>query len=244
MLDRLLRALLPRTCLLCELPLGAASASRPDLCEHCLAALPWNTGACRQCALPLPAGATERCPTCEWFPPPWSRAVVPLVYADEVTGWVHRLKDHLGLVEARTLGQLLADAAAGAYTADTPPDFLVPVPLTWRRLAARGHNQALALALPVGRRLGIPVARTGARRVRHTRRQRGLPADQRSVNLLGAFATRRDWRGCRIGIVDDVLTTGATATELAHVLLDAGASEVHVLCAARAVRAAAPRPLP
>jgi len=110
------------------------------------------------------------------------------------------------------------------------------VPLTAWRLARRGHNQALALARPVARALGIPVLRNGVQRIRRTPPQRGLALAERLQNLEGAFATQRDWSGWRVAIVDDVMTTGATAGELSRTLLAAGATEVHVLCAARALR--------
>jgi len=238
MFERLLRALFPGACLLCDLTLPAGTAV--DLCADCRSALPWNTPACRHCALPLsqPGDSTINgvCATCEWLPPPYAAALAPLRYAGPVPRWVRQLKDHLGLVEGRTLGLLLADAAAKFYADQRRPDVLVPVPLAWSRLARRGHNQALALALPLGHKLGIPVQRAGVRRVRRTPPQRGLALDERLQNLIGAFATRRAWHGLTVGLVDDVLTSGATVTELSHTLLEAGAVEIHVLCAARAVR--------
>jgi ComF family protein len=236
MFDRLLRALFPGACLLCDLTLPTGAGV--DLCADCHRALPWNVPACRHCALPLPTNLALAgvCATCEWLPPRYSAALAPLLYTGPVPTWIRQLKDHLGLVEGRTLGLLLAAAAAGFYAGQRRPDVLIPVPLAWSRLARRGHNQALALALPLGRALGIPVQRTGVRRVRRTPPQRGLALDQRLHNLIGAFATRHSWAGLTVGLVDDVLTSGATVSELTDTLLDAGAAEVHVLCAARAVR--------
>jgi ComF family protein len=139
---------------------------------------------------------------------------------------------------------LLAEASAARYAAAAhdahggSADLIVPVPLRPARLARRGHNQALTLAGPVARRLGIPLARHLAIRQRVGARQRGLSRRQRLRNPLGAFAIRRTWSepGPRIAIVDDVVTTGATAAELARRLLAAGAREVHLLCATRTPR--------
>jgi len=259
MLDRLLRSLFPGACLLCDVPLP--DGQDLDLCVHCLGALPSIPNPCPRCGLPLADRATEgapqvpmSCSTCATRPPPYVRTIAPLHYAHPVDQWIRRLKDHSGMVEGRTLGLLLAAAARQVYRDQGPPDLLIPVPLTLARLARRGHNQALTLARPVARALGIPVLPAGARRIRSTPPQRGLGLAERSVNLAGAFAIPRRYAdrpvgtglrsrahrlaiaGRRVGIVDDVMTTGATVAELAQALLAAGAWEVHVLCAARAVR--------
>jgi len=234
MLARLIRSIFPGACLLCDLDLPAGQDI--DLCADCHPALPWNTNACPRCALPLPGHHTGVCLACMLRPPPYAAALAPLRYTGPVADWVRQLKDQMGLVEGRTLGLLLADAAAGFYRDRPPPDLLLPVPLGWRRLAARGHNQAITLALPVARRLGKPLLRLAVRRNRQTRAQRGLGHAQRLHNLAGAFATHRQWRGERVGLIDDVMTTGATAAELSALLLEAGAGEVHVLCAARTPR--------
>jgi ComF family protein len=169
--------------------------------------------------------------------------VAPLRYEGYPQAWVGRLKDHLGMVEGRILGTLLADAAEDLYHNHNDlelarPQVLIPVPLTARRLARRGHNQALTLARPVAQRLGVPVLRRAAIRLRPGRRQRGLSRSERLDNPLGNFASRRSWHDTApcIAIVDDVMTTGATATELARILLAAGAGEVHVLSATRTAR--------
>ncbi len=233
MLPGFLRQLLPGTCLLCEAAL--APDTDPDLCPHCLAALPWNRPACPRCAEPVDDGPPRVCPQCRRRPPPFTRVVAPLRYEGFPRAWVVRLKDQLGMVEGHVLGSLLADAAERAYgPGERRPDLLVPVPLTARRLARRGHNQAITLAGPVAARLGVPLIRRAVLRRHHGRRQRSLGRLERLRNPSGSFASRRRWCNAPcIGIVDDVMTTGATAAELARVLHTAGAGEVHVLCAAR-----------
>ena len=246
MLQHLLRQLLPGTCLMCDGAIPAESAL--DLCRFCLDALPWNDTACQRCAEPLPEAAADAvphtlmCERCRSEPPPFIRTLAPLKYQDAPRAWVGRLKDQLGMVEGHILGTLLADAAARCYRQARDgtlrvPDLLVPVPLTARRLAWRGHNQALTLARPVARKLGIPLSKRAVLRVRPGARQRGLGRSERLHNLDGIFVARHRWHEpiC-IGIVDDVMTTGSTAAELCRVLLAAGAGEVHVLCATRTPR--------
>lgn len=228
------RHLLPGQCLLCET--GLPPEADPDLCTHCLDALPWNEPACPRCGLPLPQ-AVSRCRECDRRTPPFAATIAPLRYEDCAAEWVRRLKDHLGMVEGRVLGMLLARAAVHRYRASPDlrrPDLLVPVPLTWWRLARRGHNQAIALALPVAAAMRVPLWRRAAAR-RSGARQRGSDRSRRLDQPSGAFRCRQRFEapGPCIGLVDDVVTTGATAAALARSLLGAGAAEVHVLAATR-----------
>jgi ComF family protein len=246
----MLRHLLPGACLLCDQPLPPTA--EVDLCGYCLDSLPWNHTGCRRCAHPLDPGSgppgDELCADCRAKPPPYHRALAPLRYQSPVSGWIVRLKNRLGMVEGRALGMLLADAVEAAYRADTAPtrqagrtglpDAVIPVPLTRLRLARRGHNQALTLAMPVARRLGLPLWRRAVLRVRGGRRQRRLGRSDRLENPADAFNCRRHWPapGPCLAVVDDVLTTGATVAAVSRALLDAGAAEVHVWCAARTLR--------
>jgi ComF family protein len=235
----LLRSLLPATCLLCDAELPAHAML--DLCAYCRAALPWNTPCCQRCAEPLEASSglpADSCHRCRQRPPPFARTLAPLRFEGFAGDWVRRLKDRRGMVEGHLLGELLAGQAARCYAvADVRPDVLVPVPLTWRRLARRGHNQAIALAVPVARRLGVPLLRRVVVRAGRGRAQRRLSRRERLANPTIRFVCRRNWTDAPcIGLVDDVMTTGATASALTEVLLAAGAGEVHVLCATRTPR--------
>jgi ComF family protein len=114
------------------------------------------------------------------------------------------------------------------------PDLLVAPPLTRARLRERGFNQALELAKTVGRELGVAVAIEGLRKVRETAPQPSLGGKARRRNLRGAFACRTSLAGAHVAIVDDVLTTGATADAVARVLKGAGAARVSLWTVARA----------
>ena len=116
------------------------------------------------------------------------------------------------------------------------PDVLLPVPLHNARLQKRGFNQALELARPVARRLRLPIAENLCVRNKHTAVQSELDAVERRRNLHAAFEVTRSLAGVHVAILDDVLTTGATASALTLVLRQAGAATVQVWCLARAAR--------
>ena len=218
--------LLPRICRLCDAPVNADL----DLCPPCRRSLPWNRQACRRCGLPLLAAA-DQCAQCVIKPPPFQSVIAPLLFAGPVPKLVYAIKFGKGYGEAKLLCRLLGDAVAAS--GEPLPDLLVPVPLATGRLWRRGHNQAILLAAPLARRFGIPLRRTGVRRSGRGKPQRGQSRTARTASVRGAFQA---WRPCSgvVAIVDDVMTTGATASELARTLLAAGADETVVWAAARA----------
>jgi len=133
---------------------------------------------------------------------------------------IHRFKYRNLRALAEPLGELLA-----SYVLEhpLPADVLVPVPLHPARLADRGYNQSALLARELGRRLDLPVVENSLLRVRHTRQQVGLNAEERRRNVTGAFACCDDrLAGRRVLLIDDVYTTGATLNACGEALMAAG----------------------
>jgi predicted amidophosphoribosyltransferase len=118
-----------------------------------------------------------------------------------------------------------------------PVRVVVPVPTTSSRLRARGYNQAGLLADRVGARLGLPVG-DALERVRGDVSQTALTPEERRSNVRGAFRCSGPVRGASVLLVDDVLTTGATAGEAATTLVAAGADRVVLVAFARALAGA------
>ena len=197
---------------------------------------------CDACATPFAsdgmAGTTSHCDPCTLHPPAWDRAraaftydafsrrlILPLKYADRTEN-----ASVLGAHMARAGAPLLADA-----------DLIVPVPLHRARLRTRRYNQSVLLARAILRRM--PPERApilvpdGLVRLRATAPLALRSAGQRRQELAGAIGVRAAaagrFAGARIVLVDDVLTTGSTATECARVLKQAGAADVSLLVAAR-----------
>ncbi|HST00828.1 MAG TPA: ComF family protein [Usitatibacter sp.] len=142
---------------------------------------------------------------------------------------VLRFKFAADLAVGRALASRLAACVA---LADRPRRIVVP-PLSSPRLRSRGFNQALEIAKVVARRLDVPCEPRAIARLRETEAQRGLDRRRRLANLRGAFASTRGFDGERVAIVDDVVTTGATAETLARTLKQSGASRVSVWAVAR-----------
>ena len=225
----LIHRLFPATCLLC---LDPGQPPFLDLCRGCEADLPAHAGGCAVCTAPgVAAGAT--CAHCRALRPAFDRAFAPYRYEFPLPELVHRLKYGGQIAIGRILGTLLGRRVAEAG----PPgvDALVPVPLHASRESRRGYNQAAEIAAFAGEILALPVLDRVALRVRATEEQAALPALVRRVNVSGAFEALPTCLPPAVAIVDDVLTTGSTASALAQALKRAGAQRVEVWTIARAV---------
>jgi ComF family protein len=180
------------------------------------------------------AGCNDDLPRIASPPPPVSSPfefdVAPLAYEFPVDAAIKALKFQRQLFYGPALAELLCREC------DRLPDDIdavLPVPLHWRRKWFRGFNQAMEIAMPVAKYLGVPLIRN-VRRRRATPFQSELSANQRAKNLRGAFMVRGQlfWR--HVLIVDDVTTTGTTTRQLAKVVLRSGAAKVSALAVARA----------
>lgn len=170
-------------------------------------------------------------------PPVWNRARAVARYEDgPARQLVHRLKYGDRLELARNMGRWMARAGADVLPG---AHLLVPIPLHRRRLFSRRFNQAAALADAVSRVCGVPADPLALARVKPTVPQVGLTRAQRADNVQGAFRAPDEARprivGRRVVLVDDVMTSGATANACARVLLRAGAEQVDLLVFARVV---------
>ena len=137
------------------------------------------------------------------------------------------------LSAGRLLGSLLAAEIKNRINIDQYPDCLLPVPLSPARYRARGFNHAAEIAHWCGRDLGIEFLPDGSLRRFDTESLVGLSRAERGLRIRGAFGCQESLSGRRVAIVDDVLTTGATAGELTTELLDNGVQEVQLWVLAR-----------
>jgi len=200
-----------------------------------------NGKGCRMCAAPveIDLGAESLCGACAAQPQRWREARAALAYDEASRQAILELK-YAGRRDGLETMVNWMVLAGGEMLNDT--DFLIPVPLHYRRLAKRGFNQAGWLAQGIAKRTQNAVLVDAIKRKKHTRSQGGLSARQRRRNVAGAFVIRRSRRkqieGAHVILVDDVYTTGSTLEACTAALLKAGAETVNVLVLARVVREA------
>jgi len=197
------------------------------VCAACAGSLLAATSRCPRCASPC-SGHCSACTPGD----PLDATLTLADYADPLDRLVLRLKFGAALPIA---GWLAAQLAARMLAMPDPPDVIVPIPLAPQRLAGRGFNQAWEIARPLARHLGVRADATLLARRRDTLAQRTLDLPARQANLRDAFVARSPARidGLHIGLVDDVMTTGATLRAAAAVLKAHGARRVTALPAFR-----------
>ena len=232
--------LFPPRCFLCG---GGVSGLAP-LCPECLTTLPrWEGPTCAVCGLPVEEGA-DLCRDCalEGRPYVWARSLGPYEGGLRALVWALKYEGERAL--ARPLGRLLASLVItpeqghqdGLEPAHVHGSFSVVtcVPPDPARLRARGYHAAELLARAVARELALPFVPL-LRKTRASPPQVGRPRAERLSALAGLFRARGRGRGEPVLLVDDVMTTGATASEAARALTEAGYGDVYVLVCAHAV---------
>jgi ComF family protein len=223
----------PPQCALCR----ADCAGPILLCENCRRTMIDRRPACPRCAADVPTAieGESSCPQCRKPAPRFQAAVRLGRYEGALRSAILAIKRESAQPLAEALARQFV-AERGAELAALQFDAVVPIPMHWARRIWRGVNNPDTLARHLARRLDIPPAPHLLKRRRRTRPQTGLSRNWRLVNVRGAFQVNlhSDLPGARVLIVDDVMTTGATANEAARVLRQAGAAFVGVAVLARA----------
>jgi ComF family protein len=218
----------PPLCLACDAPVSGG-----HFCATCeLSVQRLEPDGCEVCSEPG-HHLTGRCERCRNRRKAFERAFAPYVHDGALAKAIHRFKYEDKPELARPLGEMLASAAKDFISA--VPSVVTPVPLHESRYRERKYDHAMLLAVTLAKHAGLTLVDSALTRVRDTPRQVGLTDEQRVSNVRDAFSAGASAKGQSLLLIDDVLTTGATAHAAAITLLAAGATKVRVLTLARAV---------
>lgn len=189
------------------------------------------------CGIPFAGmGADHLCGNCLKDPPSFDAARAGFVYEGHCRELIHRFK-YQNKTHLRRPLALLTQEHLADFIAARRPEIIVPVPLHKKRIRSRGFNQAVLLGELLAHGWRLSMERRVLKRIRWTEPQISMSAEERRINVKGAFAVADSVAvaGKRVLIVDDVITTGSTVEECSRMLKCAGASDVAVVAVARAV---------
>ena len=226
MIEKIINILYPSRCPFCG---NLSSHEFYPFCRVCWQGIrPFSGNRCSVCSIPLPESSVI-CGECIKDRPFFKTSITYGLYEGLLKRAIHLLK-YCGLRGlAKPLSGLLAEMPV------PEAQIIIPVPPDIKRLKARGFNHSSLIARELSKRLSIALELDGLIKVKSTAQQVNLKREERLRNMRGAFRALRDFRGKRILLVDDVITTGATASECARALLRAGAEEVYLVAVARSV---------
>jgi ComF family protein len=216
---------LPKLCVLCNQYHKGSFAA----CTTCIQWLPKLNIPCQQCAYPLPDTHFLTCGHCIKNPPHFDRTYIAYPFVEPLRGLLHQFKYHQALYLTSLLCHLMQQTLT-----TTPAQCLIPVPLHPKRLRARGYNQAQLLGRTLAKHLNLPFEYKKCRKIINTAPQASLNGMERQKNIQNAFeVTSMPYE--HVILIDDLLTTGATANELACTLKNIGVKRVDLWCCARTV---------
>ena len=236
-LTRLVDLFLPAQCALCGLKIDKLSESRL-VCHFCFSALIKDRPSCQHCALPLPT-YQDYCGDCIGKEYVFSHIHAVADYTPPYSSLIKKFKYSEQLLNGEVLGALLLQSILRNFSSSQirAIDYLVAVPLHPKKQRARGFNQALLLAKVLSTSLNIPLLTNGIERKKETVPQEGLTIKERHSNLQDAFCFNQNLlpklKGKQIVLIDDVVTTGATANSFCQQLLDQKIEKVDIWCICR-----------
>ena len=224
----ILKILLPARCLLCDLNCDDAEF----ICRQCHDSLPHYQSGCTGCGIILDNyGEKNLCGACILSPPLYDNMLALFEYEPPISSLIHQLKFNGNLLIARWLA---TQWITHLKKINKLPDLIMPVPLHHTRLTERGFNQALEIAKPIGHYFNIRIDARSCIRIKNTQAQSSLSASNRKNNLKNAFGLSHSISAQHVAILDDVVTTGNTVSEIAHLLRKVGIEKIDVWCCARA----------
>ena len=221
------RFALPSICALCNQFHNGPLA----VCAFCTQLIRPLGPSCQYCAHPLADNVHLICGSCIKKKPHFDRAFIPYIFEEPLRGLLHQFKYTKGLYLSTFLSHLMLQSSK---CMTQKPECLIPVPIHPIRLRQRGFNQAAILTKLLAKQLQIPYDFNSCQKIMNTAPQASLNKEQRQKNLRHVFHTRA-MPYQHVMLVDDLMTTGSTANELALTLKKSGLRQVDIWCCARTV---------
>lgn len=218
---------LPLICLHCN----QFHKGKMALCHECINVLPILGSRCQHCAYPLEKTSFLLCGHCIKAPPAFDKAIIYYRFEGPLRRFIHQFKYENALYLANILSHLMLNAWL-----DNPShaECLIPVPMHSKRIRHRGYNQAMVLTKILAKKLNLPYEMTSCQKILNTPPQASLAKDERQQNLKNAFRIE-SIPYQHVVLIDDILTTGNTANEMASALKKAGVEQVDIWCCARTI---------
>ncbi|MCX7125210.1 MAG: ComF family protein [Gammaproteobacteria bacterium] len=228
LLKKSIEHLWPIQCLLCD----GLSINQKFICDDCFEILPKHKSACKQCGLPITESDNKiPCGSCMANPPPFDNTFSLFQYAAPISSLITKLKFHGDLSIAKLFSHYWINFLSEKKTL---PELIIPKPLHYKRLKERGFNQALEIAKPIGKHFQITIDTKSCIKLKNTAPQSSLSAAMRRQNLKNGFALSYSITAKHVAILDDVMTTGNTVSEMSQLLRISGVERVDIWCCARA----------
>nr|WP_281177681.1 phosphoribosyltransferase family protein [Endozoicomonas arenosclerae] len=221
------------SCLLCR----TNTLLDEPVCNLCMRAMPIAKKHCTSCGIPIEANASDHCAQCLQKKPLFDTCYSAFNYEYPLDHLLKQIKHQQQLIYLPPLVKQLREVLIHQYDDTAWPQMIIPVPLHTKRLRTRGFDQSLLLARQLSKALrphaNIPVNTQLIKRHRKTASQQGLSASERRKNIKNAFSLAGKTHCNHLAIIDDVVTTGSTVSEITRLLKKQGVKRVDIWCLAR-----------
>ena len=214
--------LFPQNCAQCQAP---NRLEDHPYCQDCYLELPFQHHSCQQCGQRF-AAPTDYCGRCITNPPHFDACFCPFQYKGAVKAAIQDFKYYEKPETVKQLAQLFIKELESNGVEH--PELLIPTPLHTSRLRARGYNQSLLLTKQLSKQLDIPYNSKAIIKNKKTAPQARLKLKERQRNVKNCFQLSTFINAKNVAIIDDVVTTGSTANEIAKILKKNGVDYVHV----------------
>lgn len=211
-----LNKIIPKHCLFCL----QKTSDNKDICEACFDAIAINQSCCRRCASPIEQLEIQQkllCGHCLSHRHNFDQVISPFLYSKEIRYLITSLKYQKKIHFAKILAELFIQQTKN-NSSFTLPQVIIPMPMHVKRLRDRGFNQALELSRYFSSYFALDLDYTSITRSRYTDLQAGLVASERQKNVANAFSLKKPLNYQHIAIIDDVMTTGSSADEVARLI--------------------------